>query len=46
MHKSHVAAGKKIIPIGRNNGVEYIIYVHEKGYNKAVAVINNKGSIG
>ena len=42
MHKSHVAAGKKIIPIGRNNGTEYIIYVKEQDYNRAINIIHNK----
>ena len=42
MHKSHVAAGKKIIPIGRNNGTEYIIYVKEQDYSRAINIIHNK----
>ena len=42
MHKSHVAAGKKIIPIGRNNGTEYIIYVKGQDYNRAINIIHNK----
>ena len=29
-----------------NTGMVYDLFVHEKDYKKAVAVINNKGSIG
>ena len=43
-HISHMRMGKKPMRIGRYNGVEYIIYVYEKDYDRALSVIYGGGS--
>ena len=41
-HYSHMNMGKRTMRIGRENGVEYIIYVREQDYGRALAAIHSK----